>query len=53
MKTIAEQAEARRQTKLRSIRQQVKTGRLVVRQMTDDERAQFPPPAPQPGVSRP
>ncbi len=40
MKTIREQAEARRQTKLNAIRRQVKTGKLVVRQMTAEERAQ-------------
>jgi hypothetical protein len=51
MKTIREQEEARRRTKLNSIRRQVKTGRLVVRQMTDEERAQFAtnaPPTPTP-----
>ena len=46
MKTIREQAEARRQTKLKSIKRQVQTGRLVVRQMTDEERADFGTPAP-------
>jgi len=39
MKTIREQADARRQSKLKSIARQVKTGRLVVRQMTPEERA--------------
>ena len=51
MKTIREQVEARRKTKLEGIRRQVKSGKLVVRQMTDDERAQFStnaPPAPSP-----
>jgi hypothetical protein len=46
MKTIREQVEERRQSKLKSIRRQVKTGRLVVRQMTPAERAEFPPPVP-------
>jgi hypothetical protein len=41
MKTIREQVEARRQTKLKAIERQVKTGRLVVRQMTPEERAEF------------
>ena len=41
MKTIREQAEARRQSKLKAIERQVKTGRLVVRQMTPEERAEF------------
>ena len=51
MKTISEQLEARRQTKLKAIRRQVKTGRLVVRQMTDEEKAAFStnaPPTPTP-----
>ena len=53
MKTIREQFEARRQTKLDGIRRQVKSGRLVVRQMTSAERAHFPAPAPQrPEVGR-
>jgi hypothetical protein len=46
MKTIREQVEDRRQSKLKSIRRQVKTGRLVVRQMTPEERERFPRPAP-------
>lgn len=51
MKTISEQLEARRQSKLKSIRRQVKTGTLVVRQMTDEEREAFStnaPPTPTP-----
>ncbi len=47
MKTIREQVEARRQTKLEGIRRQVRSGRLVVRQMTSEQQAQFPAPAPQ------
>ena len=46
MKTIREQVEARRRSKLKAIHRQVKTGRLVVRQMTDEERAQFATNAP-------
>jgi hypothetical protein len=38
MKTIQEQREERRQVKLRHIRGQVKSGKLVVRQMTAEER---------------
>ena len=38
MKTIQEQREERRQTKLNHLKRQVKAGRLVVRQMTDEER---------------
>jgi hypothetical protein len=43
MTTPRERAEAQRQSKLQSIKRQVKTGKLVVRQMTDAERAEFPP----------
>ena len=43
MTTPRERAEAQRQTKLESIRRQVKAGKLVVRQMTPAERAEFPP----------
>jgi hypothetical protein len=42
--TPRERAEAQRQTKLLSIKRQVKAGKLVVRQMTAAERAEFPPP---------
>jgi hypothetical protein len=41
--TPRERAEAQRRTKLQSIKRQVKTGKLVVRQMTPAERAEFPP----------
>jgi hypothetical protein len=43
MTTPRERAAAQRQTKLSSIRRQVKAGKLVVRQMTPAERAEFPP----------
>jgi hypothetical protein len=38
MKTIREQREERRQVKLKHVQRQIKTGRLVVRQMTAEER---------------
>jgi hypothetical protein len=38
MKTIQEQREARRQTKLKHMQRQIKTGKLVVRKMTAEER---------------
>jgi hypothetical protein len=38
MKTIREQREERRQVKLKHVRGQVKSGKLVVRQMTAEER---------------
>jgi len=50
MTTPRERAEAQRQTKLESIRRQVKAGKLVVRQMTPAERAEFPPSAEAGGV---
>ena len=53
MKTLSEQAEERRQTKLNAIKRQVKSGRLVVRQMTSEERAEHSPrPSPQGEGSR-
>jgi hypothetical protein len=47
--TPRERADAKRQSKLVSIRRQVKAGKLVVRQMTPAERAEFPP-LPDPGA---
>jgi hypothetical protein len=41
--TSQEQAEAKRRTKQQWIRRQVKAGKLVVRQVTPEERAEFPP----------
>jgi hypothetical protein len=41
--TSQEQTEAKRRTKQQWIRRQVKAGKLVVRQMTPEERAEFPP----------
>jgi hypothetical protein len=38
--------QEKREEKLQSIREQVAEGRLVIRQMTPDERRQFPPPEP-------
>lgn len=46
MKTVREQAEQRRRSKLDAIGRQIRSGKLVVRQMTAAERAQFPPPEP-------
>ena len=42
MSTPRERADVQRQTKLRSIDRQIKSGKLVVRQMTPEERAQHP-----------
>jgi hypothetical protein len=51
VKTTRERAEEKRAEKLDLIRQQVETGALVIRQMTDVERRQYPavPRAPQRG----
>ena len=44
MTTSQEQPDVQRHKKQQWIRRQVKAGKLVVRQMTPDERAKFPPP---------
>jgi hypothetical protein len=38
--------QEKREEKLRDIRAQVAEGKLVIRQMTPDERRRFPPPDP-------
>jgi hypothetical protein len=43
MKTGRQRAEEKRAEKLEVVRQQVKSGSLVIRQMTDEERRRFPP----------
>lgn len=45
MTTSQDQSEAQRHKKQQWIRRQVKAGKLVVRQMTPDERDKFPPVA--------
>ena len=54
MKTIRQQQDERRKTKLEGVRRQVASGSLVIRQMTDSERATNPPKevAPRPGRRR-
>jgi hypothetical protein len=42
-KTTRERAEAKRAEKLEVVREQVASGSLVIRQMTDEERRQYPP----------
>jgi hypothetical protein len=42
MKTTRERAEERRQEKLELVREQVKNGSLVIRQMTAEERRRYP-----------
>ena len=48
MKTTREKADEKRQAKLDLVREQVDNGSLVIRQMTDEERRQYPPRPPQP-----
>ncbi len=43
MKTGREKAEEKRAAKLEVVREQVESGSLVIRQMTDEERRQYPP----------
>jgi hypothetical protein len=43
MKTVHERQEEKRQVKLDAIQQQIKAGTLVVRKMTAEERAKYPP----------
>lgn len=42
MKTARERAEEKRQAKLALVREQVESGALVIRQMTDEERRRYP-----------
>ena len=47
MKSARERAEEKREAKLELVREQVKNGSLVIRQMTDEERRRYPPRPPQ------
>jgi hypothetical protein len=42
-KTTRDRAEEKREAKLEVVREQVESGSLVIRQMTDEERRQYPP----------
>jgi hypothetical protein len=48
VKSTRDRAEEKRQEKLEAVRQQVESGALVIRKMTDEERAKYPPRPPQP-----
>jgi len=48
VKTARERAEAKRAEKLKLVREQVESGSLVIREMTDEERRRFPRRSPQP-----
>ena len=45
MKTAQERQAEQKKEKLATMQNQIKTGKLVVRQMTDEERAKFAPRA--------
>jgi hypothetical protein len=47
-KTTREREQQKRAEKLDEVREQVKSGSLVIRQMTDEERRRYPPVARQP-----
>jgi hypothetical protein len=47
-KTTRERAEDKRAAKLEAVREQVASGSLVIRQMTDEERRQYPRRSPAP-----
>lgn len=42
MKTTRERAEERRQAKLELVREQLDSGSLVIRRMTEEERDRYP-----------
>jgi hypothetical protein len=48
VKTTRERAEEKRLEKLELVREQVESGALVIRQMTDEERSRYPPRPVQP-----
>ena len=48
VKTTRERAEEKRQAKLDLVRQQLESGSLVIRQMTEEERRRYPPRPAQP-----
>lgn len=43
MKTTRERADEKRREKLDLVREQVASGSLVIRKMTDEERRRYPP----------
>jgi hypothetical protein len=48
VKTARERAEEKRAEKLALVREQVESGSLVIRQMTNEERRRYPPRRTQP-----
>lgn len=47
-KTTRDRAEEKHEEKLELVREQVQSGSLVIRQMTDEERRRYPPRPAQP-----
>jgi hypothetical protein len=43
LKTARERAEEKRVEKLEHVAEEVKSGSLIIRQMTDEEREKYPP----------
>jgi predicted RNA-binding protein len=43
MKTARDRAEEKRREKLESVAEQVESGQLIIRQMTEEERRRYPP----------
>lgn len=52
MKTAQQRAQEKRLAKLDLVREQVQSGSLVIRQMTDEERRRYPPRPIQPKSER-
>ena len=50
--TLQDLRDRQRQDKLEDIRRQVAEGRLLIRQMTAEERERYPPPSARPKTSR-
>jgi hypothetical protein len=48
VKTVRERAEQKRAEKLKLVREQVESGSLVIRKMTDEERRRYPPRSAEP-----
>lgn len=48
VKSARERAEEKRADKLKLVQEQVESGSLVIRQMTDEERRRYPPRPAQP-----
>jgi hypothetical protein len=48
VKSTRERAEEKRQEKLELVQEQVQSGSLVIRQMTDEERQRYPQVPPRP-----